>query len=419
MRFSTRFHAAYTFLKGPRARTFFWALLGQAGPTFLQLLNFIVVARLLGAETTGLFFLVVAVSVIGSAFVGFGAGGLVLREVSRDPSRAPVVFGQAQAVSFVTFPVLLPIVAAVAHYIADGTIALWIILAIAASDLLAARLLTTSWSLFVAREEQIRASLLICLMPLSRMALGALMIFWPQDARLEVFAILYFTASFAVTAVAMLIVRRVIGPTPLSLRGYEGMSGFSFSMTWLNVALQSESDKVMLGLFGSPTMVAIYSIASRLMDGAAMPPRALRVFMQARLFRAGASGNDEAFRLSRKLLPLIVVYGFFVWFAFWLLAPLISRLFGPGFESMASILPILGALPLLRAVSEFGAEIFMSSDKPAVQAATQTVMTVLRITLGIFLISSYAINGAIATALGVTLLSGVILWGLAVSQVKR
>jgi len=404
--------SAHGFLKGSRARTFFWALVGQAGPTFLQLLNFIVVARLLGAEMTGLFFLVVAVSVIASSFVGFGAGGLVLREVSRDKSRAGVVFGQAQAMSLVTFPLLLPLASAIAYWVVGGAIAVWVVIAIAASELLAARLLTTSWTLFVAREEQIRASLLICLMPFARMVMASLLIFWPQEARLEILAILYALISFTVTLAAMVIVRRVIGPSPLSLRGFEGLSGLSFSMMWLNVALQSESDKVMLGLFGSPSMVAVYSIASRLMDGAAMPPRALRVFVQARLFRAGAAGSAGAYRVVRRLMPFVGVYGLAVWFAFWALAPIVSRLFGPGFEGMAAILPVLGALPLLRAVSEFGAEIFVSSDKPYVQATVQTVMTLFRIILGLVLIPTYGTEGAIATSLLMAVTSGIVLWGI-------
>jgi hypothetical protein len=43
-------------------------------------------------------------------------------------------------------------------------------------------------------------------------------------------------------------------------------------------------------------------------------------------------------------------------------------------------------------------------------------MTALRVSLGAVLIAAYEIDGAIATALGVTLLSGIILWALAVKS---
>lgn len=394
-------------------------MVGQAGPTFLQLVYFIIAARILGAQVTGQFFLIVAVAVIGSSFIGFGAGGLVMREVSRDGARAAQAFGQAQAMSLVTFPALLPIVVAGAWYVTDGQIPLWVIVAVASADLLAARILTTSWSLFIAREEQVRAALLICLMPIARGLVCLLTLLVAPDQRLVVFAALYAVASFCVLAVVLTIVRRTIGPSPLSLSRFDYRNGVGFSMTWLNLALQSEGDKLFLGLFGSPAMVAVYAIAARLMDGAAMVPRAFRVFVQARLFRAGAMGNGAAYDLSRRFLPGVIAYGLLVWLVFWLLAPVIARIFGPGFEGLAQILPVLGALPLLRGVAEFGAEIFMASDRAMVQATTQSVMTALRIGLGIVLISAFQIQGAIATALIISALSGAVLWGLAWRQRGR
>ena len=399
-----------------RARGFFWALVGQAGPTLLQLVYFIIAARILGADATGNFFLIVAVAVIGSSFIGFGAGGLVMREVARDGTRAAQAFGQAQAMSLATFPLLLPLVVADAWYVTDEKIPFWVIVVVASADLLAARILTTSWSLFIAREEQVRAALMICLMPIARTIVCLLTVLVAPDQRLVVFAGLYAVASFCVLGAVLEIVRRIIGPSPLSLSRFDYRNGIGFSITWLNLALQSEGDKLFLGLFGSPVMVAVYAIAARLMDGAAMVPRALRVLGQARLFRAGVEGGGAAYDMSCRFLPVVIAYGVVVWLAFWLLAPVAARLFGPGFEGLVQILPVLGALPLLRGVAEFGAEIFMSSDRAMVQAVTQSVMTVLRIGLGIVLISAFQIQGAIATALIIGAMSGAVLWGLAWAQ---
>ena len=144
-----------------------------------------------------------------------------------------------------------------------------------------------------------------------------------------------------------------------------------------------------------------------------MPPRALRVSIQSRLFREGASGHHNTYRLTLKVLPLTIVYGIFAWIGFWLLAPILAWMFGQEFSSLASILPILGALPLIRAISEYGAEIFMASDRPGVQAVIQSVATILRMGLGFILIAAFELQGAVATALLVSILSGAILWYLA------
>lgn len=390
-----------------------WALLGLAGPTGLQLIYMIVAARILGATVTGNFFLVVSVATIASSFVGLGAGGLVMRDTSRDPASARFSLGRAQAVTLVSFPLLLPIVVLFAWYITRGLVPVWLIVLIAMADMLALRMLTTCWSLFVAREEQIRASLLICSMPLTRLLAVCLAWLWPDDIRLIAFGVLYFVASFLVIAGTLLYVRRQIGPSPLTLRGFDRAAGTSFALTWLNGALQTESDKIILSLYTNPAAVAVYTIASRLMDGAAMPPRALKTSFQSRLFREGAAGHIGTYRLTLKILPITIVYGLIAWAGFWLLAPLAVWVFGPDFEALATILPILGALPLVRAIADFGAEVFLASDRPAIQAATQTFATVLRVGLGFVLISQFGLNGAVGTAIGVNVISGTILWGLA------
>lgn len=401
-------------VRSERAVSVLWALVGLAGPTFLQLVYIVVAARVLGAEMTGNFFLVVSVATIASSFVGLGGGGLVMRYAARESASAAAAFGRAQAMSFVTFPMLLPLVVAGAWFVTKGQIPVWVILLLGASDLLAARMLTTSWSLFIALEEQVRASLLICTMPLARLAAIAITALGPEDQRLMIFSILYVVASFAVLVGALLYVRSRIGPARLTLRGFDRRSGASFSMTWLNAALQTESDKLLIGLFGGPAAMAVYGVASRLMDGAAMPPRALRVAFQSRLYREGAVGHASTFRLTVQLLPLAVIYGVAVWMGFWLMAPFIAWVFGDGFEQLTAILPILGALPLLRSVSDYGAEIFVASDRPGVQAWTQTFATAIRIVLGIVLIGAFGLIGAVSAALLMSFVSGLFLWALAI-----
>lgn len=390
-----------------------WAFLGLSGQTFLQFVYIIFVARILGADFTGILFIIVSVALIASSFVGFGGGGLVLRDTSRDKSNAHIAYGRAKVMSYITFPFFLPLVVIIAWYITKGQVSIWAIILIGSSDLLATRLLTTSWSLFVALEEHVRASLLLCTMPLARLFVLLLTVFWPGKDQFMIFSLLYFIASFSVIAGVFVYVRSRIGKSPLSIAGYDRAAGLSFSLTWLNTALQTESDKLLLGLFSSPAIVAVYGVASRLMDGAAMPSRALRVSITSRLFREGASGHFNTYKLILKVLPLTIIYGVFAWVGFWLLAPFFVRVFGQEFSSLASILPILGALPLLRAISDFGAEVFMASDRPYIQATTQTVATVLRVTLGFLLIGSFQLEGAVATALIVSFITGVILWSIA------
>jgi O-antigen/teichoic acid export membrane protein len=135
--------------------------------------------------------------------------------------------------------------------------------------------------------------------------------------------------------------------------------------------------------------------------------------IHSRLFQEGAEGHHGSLRLTMRMLPLVFAYGVLAWLGFALAAPLIAALFGPGYEPLARILPILGVLPLLRAVADFGAEIFITSDRPGVQALVQSGSTALRIVVGLFLIMQFGLDGAVANTVAVTGLTAVVLWALA------
>lgn len=389
-----------------------WALLGLAGPTGLQLLFMVVAARLLGATVAGNFLLVVSAATIASSFSGLGSGGLVMRDTARRASDAPQAIGRAVTMCFVTFLPLLVLVTVASLAITRGAVSIPIILCIAAAELIPMRLMTTFWSLFLAREEQIRGSMLICTMPLCRLGAAGITYYLASENPLSPFAITYLASSVVVTVGSFLYVRRVVGGIPLTIRRFEYRASLSFATTWMNQALQVEADKIIVSFFSPPAVVAVYAVASRLMDGAFMPARALKNVFQARIFRSGAGGHSEAYKLTRRVLPLTMLYGAGVWAAFALVADAVVWVFGPEFYLLSGILPILGALPLLRTISDFGAEVFLASDRPSVQALTQTASTVLRVVLGVILISRFGLEGAVATALSVSALTGAVLWFL-------
>lgn len=396
-----------------------WAMVGLLAPTLLQLVFMICAARLLGATAAGNFFLIVSVAMIASSFVGLGGGGLTMRDTARDHDAAGTALGRALAWSLVSFPFLLIGVVVAARYVTRGAVSIPTIALVASADMLALRCLTTFWSMFIAREEQVRGSLLICTMPLARFSAILAVLFVAYEDRLNTFCYAYVMASFVVLGIAVAYVQSQVGRIKLSLGGFDMRSGVSFALTWLNQALQTESDKLILSLFGSPAMVAVYAVASRLMDGAFMPPRALKNSLQGRLFREGAGGTSGAFRLTMKILPLTVAYGLIAWAGFALSAPLVVMLFGNEYRALADVLPMLGALPLLRTIADFGAEIFLASDRPIVQAMNQTFGTTFRVLLGFGLIGAFGLSGAVMTALSVNLISGAILWTLAWRAVRR
>ena len=198
--------------------------------------------------------------------------------------------------------------------------------------------------------------------------------------------------------------------------GFGGLKlgeGVSFALLWLNASLQIECDKMILSYYATPAAVGVYSLASRLMDGAFNPPRALRMSLQARMMREGAKGHQAMYRFMLRIMPISIAYGVFAWGAIAVLSPLLVRLFGEEYAELVHILPLMGALPLLRSIADIGAELFIASDKVSLSTTVHIISTLLRVGIGVVLIRGNGIDGAVGAALIATVLAGLIFWSAA------
>jgi O-antigen/teichoic acid export membrane protein len=201
------------------------------------------------------------------------------------------------------------------------------------------------------------------------------------------------------------------GRPTLARGSFRYAEGVSFALLWLNTTLQIECDKLILSYFASLADVGVYALASRLMDGAFAPPRALKNMLQARMFRAGAAGHSAIFRFSLRIVPIIVIYGVLVWIAIVVCAPLAVYVFGERYGRLVAILPMIGSLPLLRTLTDIGGEVFIASDHVGLSTAVQVFGTVVRIVLGIIFVRAAGLPGAVAAALLATMIAGVVFWG--------
>lgn len=394
-------------------RSWAFAASGLVGPSILQVGYLLVAARALEVTDFGNFMLLISVTVVAWSFAGFGAGGVTLKMIARNPGEAREAFGRALAFTMLTLPLLLPVIVLAGALITRGALPFWMLAAVAFVELTFTRMTQTCSSVFIGLGEQGHSSLMLMATPTMRLLAAFISVAWPTADRFSMFATSYCGAAAAAGTFCTIYVMSRIGRSSLSLRGYRLWDGFTFSLTDLNSALQSEVDKLLLGLLATPGAVAVYTIASRLMDGAIMPSRALRVAMHSRLFREGGSRRHGSLGLTIKMLPLVGAYGLVAWIGFAILAPGVAWLFGSGYERLTTILPLLGALPLLRAITELAAEVFVTSDRPGLQVLVQSLGLLVRFALGLFLIANFGIDGAIASTLAVTAVTGVVLWGIA------
>jgi len=389
-----------------------WALFGLVGPTLAQLAYVVLAARALGVADFGRLMLCVAVGAIAMTLSGAGAGGVAMKGIARQPAAAARLFGQTLVLTLLTAPLLVPACVLVTLAVAPPPMPPALPLGIALADVVCWRITFTCQQVFIGLGQQARGALIGLATPLARCLVAALILADPPAAPLPVFAIGYAAATVVAMAIAVTVTCRRIGRPVLRRGRFRYGEGVGFALLWLNASVQVECDKLILSYFATVADVGIYALASRLMDGAFSPPRALKNLLQARMFREGASGHDAIFRFSLRILPVVAVYGVVVWAGIVVCAPFAVAVFGDRYARLAAILPAIGALPLLRAIADIGGEVFIAADRVGLSTAVQVLATLVRVVLGIVLVRAAGLAGAVSAALAATLVAAVVFWGV-------
>ncbi|MCX7304399.1 MAG: oligosaccharide flippase family protein [Hyphomicrobiales bacterium] len=390
-----------------------WAMFGLGGPTVLQLLYVIAAARGLGAEQFGQLMLCVAVATVAGCLVGVGSDGVAFKAIARTHEAASRYFGMALTLILITAVPVAVCAVVLAVWLQRFDMPLWLPVAIVISEVLFNRIASACQKVFIAFSLQLKAAIVGMFVPLARLIAALCVLQFSHEQPLELFATAYLASTFAAMVACVLYTMRHAARPRFGFAGVRFGEGVSFALLWLNASLQVECDKMILSYYATPAAVGVYSLASRLMDGAFNPPRALRMSLQARMMREGAKGHQAMYRFMLRILPVSIAYGVFAWGAIAVVSPLLVRLFGEEYAELGRILPLLGALPLLRSIADIGGELFIASDKVAVSSTIQIVSTAIRVGLGVLLIRHSGIDGAVAAALMATILAGLIFWSAA------
>lgn len=375
------------------------SFIGLLGPSVLQLLYTVVAARALTPGEFGYLSFCVAVAFIMMQLAGLGSGGLVLKLCARAPADANKFLGQSVAWTLVTAPFFLAASVAIMLLIAPPGLPWPLALFIGFSELVSWRIAQTCAMAFVGLGRQTETAIVATFIPLARLITAGIVVIFAPEQKLLAFGVAYVISTFAAMVLSVLYTMGHTGRFKLFLMPFDFGGAMGFAATNFNTAIQGESDKLILAYFIPPSDLGIYAVATRIMDGAYTPTRALKGLLASKIYKAGADGTAAALGIIMKVMPLVLVYGIAVWIAIALLSPVAVLIFGRNYAQLTHILPLLAALPLLRSFIEIGGDMFLSSDRSGFQTVIQFSTTFLRIAITIALVAPFALDGAIAASL--------------------
>jgi O-antigen/teichoic acid export membrane protein len=368
--------------------------LGSGGRLVLQIALFIAVARMLGATDYGAFVSVTALVAIISTFSGLSCEIVVVKAVSRDPSRLREYFGSGLLLLALTTPPLVAVSVLAVAVISGAHIAWPLVVLIAIGDLFFLRVNMLCAACYQALERVNKSAILNIGFSASRLFAAFLAaVFIPH---LDISRWAYFYSGGAVLAAIVScawVIRDLGWPKPFVALN-EVNFGFHSSMQSTLFFMLRDIDKPLLSKLASLHTAGVYAAAFRVADASIIPIRALMYAAYARFFRHGKHGVTGSSDFALRLLPFGLAYGIAAACGIELFSFLLPWILGKQYAGSALILRIFAVLPIFHAAYNIGADSLTACGRQSTRSSVQSCATVLMISLCLILIPRYGAMGA-------------------------
>jgi O-antigen/teichoic acid export membrane protein len=381
-----------------------WMISGNGAAVLFQAAYFMLMGRMLGSREYGSFVGVVALVNVLSQFSSMGTEMLLVRNISRDRASFAVTWGKALLVSGAGFLLLLAVATGYGQlFLAPGLRLLvpWV----AVSDALFGKVTQLASRALQGADLAADSAHLTAMTSVARASAAALLFLYVARAGVKGGSALewvhvYWLASLAVAASAVLLVDRRLGPPRFTrIRLAELKDGLSFSLSSSATSVYNDIDKTMLVSVGQTAAAGIYGAAYRIVDVVTTPIYGLFAAATPRFFREGTRGVGHAAVLSRRMLRVTLPFGVSSAVLLWAVAPLLPLLFGRSFAGSVSALRWLCLLPLIRGLQYAWGTTITTASSQWLRTSTQAGAALLNLILNLFLIPRWSWEGAAAASL--------------------
>jgi O-antigen/teichoic acid export membrane protein len=378
------------------ARNTLWMSLGHGFRLVVQVVYFIIIARSLGAQGYGAFVSVAALVAILSPFSGWGASHLLVRDVSRDANAFRQRWGDALVRCLASGSILVGVVLLISGYVLPDSVPLLLVLLVAVSDLLFARIVDTSGFAFLAFQRLGWTAQLQVSLSLTRLGAALILVLLAASPTPLQWGFLYLLSTTVSALVGLWLVNKKLGPPKIKLVGIasELREGFYFSLSTSSQNANNDIDKTMLAQFSTLEATGIYAAAYRLIQVTFTPIRALGYASYARFFQHGSAGIEGSLGFARRLILYAAAYGLTVGLALYLIAPLLPYVLGADYQNAVGAVRWLALLPLFKALQYFAADTLTGAGFQGIRSSVQVSVVLFNVLINLLLIPSYSWLGA-------------------------
>lgn len=382
---------------GQLAKNTLWVTFGEGLRTVIQAGYFILIARSLGSQGYGAFAGVVALIGIMAPFAGWGGGGLLIKNVARNPQTFGIYWGRLLLFISVSGTLLVGLAYGLSYLLLPSIIPASVVLAVAVSDLLFEPVNGASKQAFQAFQRLSWTASIAVLLACSRLVAAAVLVIAVSHPTPQVWAWLYLGGTSLTACISFWLVKRKIGSPIWSLTDLlpEISEGFYFSTSLSAQRVYGEIDKTLLTRLATLQAAGIYSAAYRLLETLLIPPLALAQSAYARFFQHGEQGVKSSADYAKQLLPVALGYAVLASVGIYLLAPLLPIMLGQTYKQAAIVARWLAILPILIVWRRYIATVLTGAGLQRGRSAVEVGAAVLNLTANLILIPAFSWRGAV------------------------
>lgn len=377
-------------------RNTIWMSIGQGARLVVQALYFTVIARSLGVSNYGAFVGVVALVAIFYPFGSAGRGNLLVKEVARDKSTFPRMWGAAISVCMISGSLLIGILMAIHHFILPGSIPTRLVLLVGCSDIIGLNIILVSGQAFQAFERLNWTASITVMISTARL-IGAVLLYFVHHSPTPLqWGYVYCGSTVCVAIAASLLATARLGMPRFNLprTWHEVREGLYFSISTSAQTIYNDIDKTMLAKLSTFTATGIYGAAYRLIDVSFAPISALLNSAYPHFFRAGSSGIAGSWGYARPYMRRAALYGVVVCMLIMVSAGLVPLVLGAEYAKTTEALRWLAPLPFLKSLHYFLSDSLTGAGYQWLRSCIQTGVAIFNVLINLWLIPAYSWRGA-------------------------
>ncbi len=405
-----------------------------------QGIQFILIARTLGAHDFGRMAGVMAITAVLLPFSGLGAENVVVIRLARGLGRAQVYFGNGLLVAFISGWLLVGLYYVLGMTFLPSLSTPTLLLVFGVSEIIITKFIDIAAHVFFGFERHAYSGLFYSLHGFFRMVFAAVFFalffhngellqllklnfnvtIFPDD-NLALWAWFHLAAGLATLVFVFKITIRQIGSPAIDLKLAikELKIGIFYSIGISAKSVYTNIDKSILARFVSPEINGAYTAAFRLIYMSFTPIEAVLLAASARFFREGSKGVEPSFKMATQIVVYGIAYCLLFALAVFVGAPLIPLILGDSYALSTEILRWLAFLPIVLLFQDAYSDALMGADRQMVRSLFQVFVAFLCFGLNMLLVPKYSWLGSVAATYLSQLLLATLIFGLIAYLVRR